>query len=297
MAKTDILTENTRRDSYFEYIESRRCFLLKVFLVMLIVIAVIFIPINISLGDWTLAYVEMGMIPFSSIMFYFLREPKNTAVCSLIFVLVGALLSLIASCLPSSDYTIFVWNAFVPALAFFLLGKRRAVSICCIYIPVIMGVFIYRNFYGAGEHQSIEIVSNLTLYILFVSVLYMYYESTRAHTESLLVNDIEARMRTEAKNSALISDLKEALAEVKSLRGLLPVCSCCKKIRDDKGYWNKLEVFIEERSDAQFSHGMCPDCAQDLYPDVDVNFEAAYQEEFPEWSEKEQKMVDDEQAR
>lgn len=58
-----------------------------------------------------------------------------------------------------------------------------------------------------------------------------------------------------------------ALAEIKQLQGLLPICSTCKKIRDDQGYWNHLELFIEERSDASFSHGMCPDCSDKLYGD------------------------------
>ncbi len=60
-----------------------------------------------------------------------------------------------------------------------------------------------------------------------------------------------------------------ALAEIKQLRGLLPICSNCKKIRDDQGYWNHLELFIEEHSEASFSHGMCPDCSDKLYGEED----------------------------
>jgi PAS domain S-box-containing protein len=57
------------------------------------------------------------------------------------------------------------------------------------------------------------------------------------------------------------------VAEVKELRGLLPICASCKKIRDDKGYWNQLEEYISEHFDAAFSHGICPDCAEELYPE------------------------------
>jgi len=57
------------------------------------------------------------------------------------------------------------------------------------------------------------------------------------------------------------------LQEVKTLSGLLPICASCKKIRDDKGYWNILEQYISEHSDAEFTHGICPECAQRLYPD------------------------------
>jgi len=61
--------------------------------------------------------------------------------------------------------------------------------------------------------------------------------------------------------------LEKALAEVKTLRGILPICSFCKKIRDDEGYWNQVEVYVRERSDADFSHSICPDCLKEHYPE------------------------------
>ncbi|WDP87528.1 MAG: hypothetical protein HUN05_22335 [Desulfobacter sp.] len=60
-------------------------------------------------------------------------------------------------------------------------------------------------------------------------------------------------------------DLQDALEQVKTLNGLLPICCHCKKIRDDKGYWTHLESYIEQYSDASFSHGMCPECSEKLY--------------------------------
>jgi sigma-B regulation protein RsbU (phosphoserine phosphatase) len=64
----------------------------------------------------------------------------------------------------------------------------------------------------------------------------------------------------------LIGRLQEALENVRKLSGLLPICSSCKKIRDDKGYWNQIEKYISEHSEAMFSHGICPDCVKKLYP-------------------------------
>jgi YesN/AraC family two-component response regulator len=66
----------------------------------------------------------------------------------------------------------------------------------------------------------------------------------------------------------LIAKLQDALDNVKNLSGLLPICSSCKKIRDDKGYWQQIESYIREHSDAQFSHGVCPDCLKKLYPNL-----------------------------
>lgn len=86
------------------------------------------------------------------------------------------------------------------------------------------------------------------------------------------VEDISARHAHEIEREQLINDLREALANVKQLSGLLPICSSCKKIRDDRGEWNPMEVYIQQRSEASFTHSFCPECVRRLYPEI---FEAA----------------------
>lgn len=71
-----------------------------------------------------------------------------------------------------------------------------------------------------------------------------------------------------ARERELARRVEEAMASVKVLRGLLPICSSYKNVRDDDGYWNQIEAYIREHSEAEFSHGMCPDCARRLYPDA-----------------------------
>jgi AmiR/NasT family two-component response regulator len=66
----------------------------------------------------------------------------------------------------------------------------------------------------------------------------------------------------------LILELQDALAQLKTLSGLLPICASCKKIRDDDGYWNQLEAYIQDHSEVVFSHGLCPECAKRLYPQI-----------------------------
>jgi PAS domain S-box-containing protein len=82
--------------------------------------------------------------------------------------------------------------------------------------------------------------------------------------------DITDRKRAEKEREKLIKELREALAKVKKLSGMLPICSHCKKIRDDKGYWSRLEAYIQNHSEAEFSHGICPECAITYYPDIDI---------------------------
>ncbi len=78
--------------------------------------------------------------------------------------------------------------------------------------------------------------------------------------------DITERKRLEKEKENLIIELQNALSEVKKLSGFLPICSSCKKIRDDEGYWQQVENYISDHSEALFSHSICPDCMRKLYP-------------------------------
>ena len=83
-----------------------------------------------------------------------------------------------------------------------------------------------------------------------------------------IVFDITARKGAEEALLRERDKLKDALSKIKTLSGMLPICASCKKIRDDNGYWNQIENYIREHSEAEFSHGLCPECAQKLYPDL-----------------------------
>jgi hypothetical protein len=88
--------------------------------------------------------------------------------------------------------------------------------------------------------------------------------STMLHLDGRPIQDI-----------SIVEDItkrKMMEAEVKTLRGLLPICASCKKIRDDEGYWNQIESYIGQHSEAQFSHSICPECAKKLYPELDLTF-------------------------
>ena len=76
------------------------------------------------------------------------------------------------------------------------------------------------------------------------------------------------RKRLTKEREELINKLQKALEEVKTLSGLLPICASCKNIRDDKGYWKKVEIYFSEHSDAEFTHSICPDCMKKLYPEL-----------------------------
>lgn len=84
----------------------------------------------------------------------------------------------------------------------------------------------------------------------------------------VILRDITERKRTLREKEKLITELRDALSKVKTLSGLLPTCAGCRKIRDETGQWHDMENYITEHSNAGFSHGLCPPCAERLYPDV-----------------------------
>ncbi|MBF0508621.1 MAG: PAS domain S-box protein [Deltaproteobacteria bacterium] len=91
----------------------------------------------------------------------------------------------------------------------------------------------------------------------------------RGGKQFITYEDITARREEEKGRDDLIAELQTALAEVRTLSGLLPICASCKKIRDDQGYWTQIETYIRAHSQADFTHGICPDCARRLYPELD----------------------------
>jgi PAS domain S-box-containing protein len=109
---------------------------------------------------------------------------------------------------------------------------------------------------------------NGVLYWEFASISPIRDPAGRITHYVAVKEDITARKQTEAERDKLIKDLQEALARVKSLSGLLPICASCKKIRDDKGYWDQVESYISKHSEATFTHGICPDCIKKWYPDL-----------------------------
>ncbi len=107
-------------------------------------------------------------------------------------------------------------------------------------------------------------IATISIFALVAVVFEWRTRSLKAQQRHL---EREVTHRTAELNRQKV-ELEKALSKVKQLGGLLPICSSCKKIRDDKGYWNQIETYISEHSEADFSHSLCPDCLQQLYPDI-----------------------------
>jgi hypothetical protein len=147
-------------------------------------------------------------------------------------------------------------------------------------------IFQSENELYAALNRQLTVVGLLSILIYFVFLLGFWrvmkplagrlllhteeLEATVQEKTNYLKKEISTRKKAEEEREATINELRKALEKVKTLSGLIPICSHCKKIRDDKGYWNQIEAYIQEHSDALFSHSICKECAKKHYPDFDL---------------------------
>lgn len=156
--------------------------------------------------------------------------------------------------------------------------KLLLASITCTIISELAFTFYISN-YGFSNLVG-HYFKLFSFYMIYLSIV----ETGIKHPYALIFNEldttikelnreIEAREKLKRERESIIVKLQNALTEVKTLGGLIPICSHCKKIRDDKGYWSQIEKYIIEHSDAKLSHGICPDCLKKHYPEYDKSKE------------------------
>ncbi len=177
---------------------------------------------------------------------------------------------------------------YLPAFSFGML--RLTLRQYLIMVACVMGLYAsLLGFEYFKDLHEFRIQYELFLFILFGILLTWFAffggfisnirrhlraqkeEIQKAHEE--IKFEMENRKLAEIEKDKLIVELTDALNTVKTLSGLLPICASCKKIRDDKGYWNQIEAYIQTHSEAEFSHSICPACAKKLYPDIDIDYE------------------------
>lgn len=153
-------------------------------------------------------------------------------------------------------------------------GRQRYAAICLVAVVVCALIGIQVRYpdisiaYTSDVNWAIDSVATFVIAAMIVSLMIRF----------LLYSYRVEKDRVE-KGYALLEEtndrLTRSLLEIKTLSGLLPICAACKKARDDQGYWKQIEEYIQTHSEASVSHGICPDCAKRLYPDLDINDDRA----------------------
>ena len=140
------------------------------------------------------------------------------------------------------------------------------------YVDYIEGIVAAEQAQARQREHGIFVVFIIAFILAFTSGFAVSYWTGRVLGR--LYRQLEVQLRRNeiisGELQARNDELEQALAEVKTLSGLLPICSYCKQIRDDQGYWSQMEAYIGARSEAQFSHSICPECAKEHFPDMDL---------------------------
>lgn len=158
----------------------------------------------------------------------------------------------------SGNGTSVYWLFPFPLVFVFFLGTKEGGLISAIFF-VIIGILLINPFSFGIYAYSLGVSLRLLASLLLVLLMACGLEASRERYGRLLFEKHE-KLLGEKKH------LEQALREIKTLSGLIPICSNCKKIRDDKGYWQQVEVYVRDHSEADFSHSICPDCVEKLYP-------------------------------
>lgn len=149
----------------------------------------------------------------------------------------------------------------------FIDGENKVISMMCAPLKTVNGaigvITISSERSVCYTSVSLNLFNTLALHSSIAIENARYIEELEGHRENLEGLVSERTKELAQKNRIL----KKQLDEIKTLRGLLPVCANCRKIRDDGGYWKEMEVYFEHNSELEFSHGICPDCVRELYPE------------------------------
>ncbi|THB81570.1 MAG: hypothetical protein D3926_01405 [Desulfobacteraceae bacterium] len=151
------------------------------------------------------------------------------------------------------------WLPVMPLFIFFFLEKPDAIISAVLFFCCSIVLLIYPSLFNTYPYELNTGIRYL-ISLFFVNIIAYGLESSRYRYSKLLVqsnNELKAHKEK----------LEAALSDVETLSGLLPICAKCKKVRDDGGYWNQIETYIEQHSKAEFSHGICPECTDSLYGD------------------------------
>ncbi|MFH1214367.1 MAG: histidine kinase N-terminal 7TM domain-containing protein [Candidatus Neomarinimicrobiota bacterium] len=134
-----------------------------------------------------------------------------------------------------------------------------------VMMPLVFRPELIEEIKTAREEVTLTIDKETKIYDLRIRPLFDQKQKLRGRLFHF--HDVTEKRLAEMQLEKTVAELRQALTEVKALSGLLPICSSCKKIRDDNGYWNEVEAYIRQHSEAEFSHGICPDCMRKLYPE------------------------------
>ena len=229
---------------------------------------------NLVRADYLLLTLIVLSVTGQSIGWFFLRYHMGARIIYRINAFLFSVLMLYMLFTGGDEGSKILWMYIFPLISFFLLGKTEGLFWCVAVFLFSIVLFWNPLNLSCAYDYSLAFTFRFLITYLIVSIITFWFEYFRyhyridiEHKNQLLQREITDRKQAEKEREILIAELQQAVNEVKTLSGFLPICASCKKIRDDKGYWNQIENYIRERTSCEFSHGICPDCARKTYPE------------------------------
>ena len=279
-------------DSFSEFIESapiserekNRLRQYSIFVFIAVPAMIVYGFINAAQGR----YLICGIIMISGVClvlgWYILGRIKNGAPIYYLNMLCYCTLLEFVFMEGGESGSMILWGYTLPLVAFFLFGKREGIFWSALVLAGF--IFLYLNPFGwpnVYQYHVEVILRYVTVYVI-VSIIAYWFEYLRQRYWSglekknrelrekhkLLIAQVADRIKAEKENEKLIRELQEALENVEQLKGFLPICASCRKIRDDQGYWNQIDTYLRTHSELKFSHSICPECTRKLYPNVEI---------------------------
>ncbi len=194
--------------------------------------------INIYRGSFVIGILEIAGSLIFFIAFLYTAKTKKATISKIIQIIIFQLLIVYLFKTGGIEKAGVFWLFLAPVIYFFYMGDKKGVFWFLVQLAIMMVQFVLSKFDVITiAYNDITVYVVTTVLIIESVILYIHERILRHH-----------------------------IVQEKVLRGLLPICSNCKKIRDDDGYWNNIESYIKIHSEADFTHGICPECTEKLYP-------------------------------
>lgn len=221
--------------------------------------------------DFILGMVDFIIFTFLIWLIFFLKQTRNHHFVSLIGTTVTGIFYFFLIAYGGISDSAYVWAFTYPLVSLFLLGSKIGTLYSFLLLAMSGFVFAFGHSLSFITHYKFDLIIRFIPTYLVIYVFALVMEKIREIVHQRLKNSNNELEKTNTEKEGLIKDLHEKINEINTLRGILPLCSFCKKIRDDKGYWQQVDVYIQQHSEADISHSVCPECMKEHYPDVNID--------------------------
>jgi hypothetical protein len=220
---------------------------------------------------YLLGAIDAAFFLFLIVMLFYLRKTKNHYSAAIIgTVVMGVLFFFFIVYGGINNKAYYIWAFLYPLLSMFLLGTVRGSFFSLLLLGMASTLFILGRYVAFLSSYTIDNEIRFVAAYITISLIAFVMEEVRQAIQDRLNISNSKLEKTITEKKHLIRKLQKTIDEVAVLRGILPICSQCKSIRDDKGYWHQIESYVRTHSEADFTHSLCPECIRKLYPHMKI---------------------------